>query len=98
MIDFKTPTRTHNDDGSWDIHLRVYEGEYTKEMYDADDNLLPERGYQRTSNVDGTAALLFDDVLHFSAMSEEAVMNLVHAKFITYETVDRQPIPEQING
>ncbi len=90
LTDYKTPSRTQHNDGSWTVRYRAYEGDITTQDELADDgNLTPVFRYRRTQ-------LLRDVVLRFSPMTEAQLIQKLNSRLAQSPT--RTPIDEQRNA
>jgi|TARA_Y100000310_G_scaffold144758_1_gene144007 hypothetical protein len=84
--DYKTPRCTQNDDRSWVVEYVTYEGDYTKDRFDSDGNLLRGKDYERYRVIDRVA-------LRFPPMSEAQVRLELNKRLRRSRT--RTPISEQ---
>ena len=89
LTDYKTPRITQNDDDSWTVVLRIYEGDITTEDEpDVNDprQMVSVTRYRRTG-------LLRTVEMSFPAIPEQALHGRLRAELATDRT--RQPVEEQ---
>jgi hypothetical protein len=89
LTDYKTPYRMQHDDLSWTVRYVVFEGDYTKDRFDIDGNLLRGKDYERYRE-------LRDVVLKFPPMPEHSLLRLLNVRL--GQSRARTPIPEQRNA
>lgn len=89
LTDYKTPSRTHHDDGSWTVRYVVYEGEITTEDEIRDGERIPITRYRRQ-------AILRDVILTFPPMTERELIRQFNIRLGQSRT--RTPIIEQRNA
>ena len=89
LTDYKTPSRTQHNDGSWTLRYRAYEGDITTEDEPDDaSNLTPVTRYRPTQ-------LLRNVVLTFSPMTEAQLIQKLNSRLAQSPT--RTPVDEQRN-
>jgi len=89
LTDYKIPSRTHHDDGSWTVRYVVYEGEITTEDEIRDGERVSVTRYRRQ-------AKLRDVTLTFPPMTERELTRQLNIRLGKSRT--RTPIIEQRNG